>query len=284
LRAVLRRSKAIVVSSKHYLDTSSVLHEYRDRCRVVPFGISEQYFARPDERAVGDIRSQYGERLVLSVGRLVDYKGFEYLIQAMAGAPGRLLIAGEGPLKGELVALARSLGIADRVIFLGEPSDELLRNLYHATDVFALASTNRSEAFGLVQAEAMAASKPVINTNVDSGVPFVSLDHVTGLTVPHSDVGSLAGAITRLMEDAPLRSMLGRAARRRAEAMFQSGTMAAGTLRVYQSVLRAGRFQVDEELLSAVKGKRMDSLSSAPRTNSTSQPKEELSAKDRRLA
>lgn len=254
-RAVLQRSKAIIVSSEHYLETSTVLRDYSDRCRVVPFGISEPYFGLPDEKAVADIRSQYGQRLILSVGRLVDYKGFEYLIRAMAETQERLLIAGEGPLKAELVALTRSLGLTSRVIFLGEPSDEQLRNLYHAADIFVLASTNRREAFGLVQAEAMAAAKPVINTNVDSGVPFVSLDQATGLTVPHSDAGSLARAITRLMEDAELRSSLGQAARHRAETMFRSGTMAVRTLRMYQSIL---------EQCSVQKGSRADSLLRKP--------------------
>jgi len=237
LRAVLRRSKAIIVSSNNYLESSVVLRQYLDRCQVIPFGISENNFAPPDEGAVNDIRSQYGERLILSVGRLVDYKGFNYLIRAMVETPGRLVIAGEGPLKGELMMLAQSLDLQDRVVFCGELSDERLRSLYRAADIFVLASTDRREAFGLVQAEAMAASKPVINTNLDSGVPFVSLDRVTGLTVPHSDTGALARAMSLLMEDAKLRSVLGQAARRRAEIMFRAETMSALTLRTYENAL-----------------------------------------------
>jgi rhamnosyl/mannosyltransferase len=248
LRAVLRRSKAIIVSSSSYLETSPVLRQYRDRCQVVPFGIPEDNFASPDEDAVKDIRSQYGGRLIISVGRLVDYKGFNYLIRAMVDAPGRLLIAGEGPLKGELTALARSLGLQDRVVFCGELSDARLRNLYHAADIFVLASTNRREAFGLVQAEAMAAAKPVINTNLDSGVPQVSLDRVTGLTVPHSDAGALARAIRLLMEDAELRSSLGQTARRRAETMFRSSTMCSKTVRLYQMALSNQLVSVAERL------------------------------------
>ena len=254
LRAVLRRSKAIIVSSGNILETSPVLRKYLDRCHVIPFGISEDHFALPVEGAVGDIRSQYGERLILSVGRLVDYKGFDYLIQAMVETPGRLLIAGEGPLKGELMALTRSLNLNDRVIFLGELSDERLRNLYHAVDVFVLASTDRREAFGLVQAEAMAAAKPVINTHLDSGVPFVSLDGVTGLTVPHSDAGALARAINLVMEDATLRSVLGQAARRRAEIMFRSQTMSALTLRTFEGALADQPYLIAEKPQFMAKG------------------------------
>jgi len=237
LRVLLVRAKAIIVSSRNYFETSPILRDYRDRCHVIPFGIREEYFAQPDERAVKDIRSQYGDRLILSVGRLVEYKGFDYLIPAMLETQGRLLIAGEGPLKRQLVTLARSLGLHSRVVFFGELPNERLRDLYHAADVFVLASTNRREAFGLVQAEAMSASKPVINTALDSGVPFVSVDGVTGLTVPHSDARSLARAINRLMENATLRLALGQAARRRAEDLFHAKTMSARTLGIYWSAL-----------------------------------------------
>jgi rhamnosyl/mannosyltransferase len=246
LRVVLRRAKAVIVSSTNYLQTSQALRPYRDRCHVVPFGISQENFASADDAAVMRIRAKYGERLILSVGRLVNYKGFEYLIRAMAEAPGRLLIVGEGPLKGEMMELARTLGLQDRVVFCGDLSDQELRNMYHAADVFVLASTDRREAFGLVQAEAMAASKPVINTNLDSGVPFVSLDGVTGLSVPHSDAHALARAISILMDDAALRSTLGKAARRRAEAMFSLETMIARTLRVYERVVSERSYLVEK--------------------------------------
>jgi glycosyltransferase involved in cell wall biosynthesis len=241
LRAVLRRSKAIIVSSSNYLETSLVLRPYRDRCHVIPLGISENHFAPPDESAVKDIRSQYGarygERLILSVGRLVDYKGFNYLVRAMVKTSGRLVIVGEGPLKSALMKLARSLDLHDRVVFCGDLPDERLRSLYHSADMFVLASTDRREAFGLAQVEAMAASTPVINTYLDSGVPFVSLDGVTGLTVPHSDSDALAGAMNRLFEDATLRSAFGQAARRRAESMFGTEAMGTRTLRTYEYAL-----------------------------------------------
>jgi rhamnosyl/mannosyltransferase len=237
LHALLRRASAVIVTSPNYMESSRVLARHRERCRVVPLGIPEECFDNPDPETVKEIQRSYGGHLILSVGRLVYYKGFRHLIEAMAAAPGRLLIAGDGPLKGELVSRARALGLGDRVVFLGTPSDSQLRSLYYAADLFVLASTERSEAFGLVQAEAMAAGKPVINTNLASGVPFVSLHNVTGLTVPPSDSAAIAGAITRLVEDNSLRAAQGKAARHRAEILFRSKSMAEQTVRIYESIL-----------------------------------------------
>src|SRR6202007_1092710 len=100
-----------------------------------------------------------------------------------------------------------------KVVFAGEIQNERVIPYYHAADVFALASVARTEAFGIVQVEAMAAGIPVVNTRIDSGVPFVSLHEQTGLTVPPQDPAALAAALNRLLDDNELRHSLGDAAR-----------------------------------------------------------------------
>jgi glycosyltransferase involved in cell wall biosynthesis len=117
LNKLLARSSAIIATSPDYRRTSPVLARYLDRCHVIPYGIAVEEFEQCDQSAVAKLRQQYGSRLVISVGRLVYYKGFEYLIRAMAQVQGKLLIVGDGPLRGKLEQLARDLGIADRVIF-----------------------------------------------------------------------------------------------------------------------------------------------------------------------
>jgi glycosyltransferase involved in cell wall biosynthesis len=236
LHRALGRASAIIVTSPDYLRTSAVLARHRDRCHVIPYGIALDEFAQCDPAAVAEIRQRYGDRLVLSVGRMVYYKGFEYLIRAMQQVRGKLLIVGDGPLREKLRALAAELGIAGKVVLLGEIQNEQVVPYYHAAKVFALASIARSEAFGIVQIEAMAAGVPVVNTRLDSGVPFVSLDGQTGLTVPPADPDSLAAAINRLLDDEALRLSLGRAAVLRAQQEFSLESMTARTLALYHRV------------------------------------------------
>jgi len=236
LNAALRRSSAIIATSPRYLETSRVLAAHRDRCHVIPYGIDTRQFESCDPAAAARLRQQYGERLVISVGRFVYYKGFEYLIRAMAKVNGKLILAGNGPLRRELENLAAQLGIRERVIFAGEVQNAEIAPYYHAADVFTLASVVRTEAFGIVQIEAMAAGLPVVNTSLDSGVSYVSLDQQTGLTVPPRDVDALAAALNRLLDDAELRKRLGQAGVRRAQQEFSLQSMVTRTLRLYHSI------------------------------------------------
>ena len=236
LHAALRRSSAIIATSPNYQLTSPVLSRYRD-CRVIPYGIALKQFESCDTALVAGIRRRYGDRLILSVGRLVYYKGFEYLIRAMSQIRGKLLIIGDGPLRGKLRELATGLGLGEKVIFAGEIQNEDVIPYYHAADLFALASVARSEAFGIVQIEAMAAGKPVVNTQLDSGVPFVSLHEQAGLTVPPANPDALASAINRLLDNQGLCRSFGNAARMRARQEFSLDAMTSRTVALYHTVM-----------------------------------------------
>jgi rhamnosyl/mannosyltransferase len=238
LHRFLRGADAILASSPDYARTSPVLRAHADRVRIVPFGIRAQAFQAADADEVARLRAAYGPRVVLAVGRLVYYKGFDYLIRAMSAVDGRLVILGDGPLRGALQALADGLGLAERVTLAG--AVPRLAPYYHAADVFALPAVARSEAFGLVQLEAMAAGLPVVNTRIDSGVPFVSRDGESGITVPPADPRALAGALGRLLDAPALRRRLGTAARERVRREFGLHRMVADTLATYHQAA-AGR-------------------------------------------
>jgi len=238
-RLFLRRCSALIASSPNYVESSPTLSAYRERCSVIPYGIPVERFDNCDQGASERIRARYGPRIVLSVGRLVYYKGFEYLVRAMAGVDAKLLLIGDGPLRAKLEEEARAAGAADKVVFLGEISNELVAPYYHAADIFVLPSVARSEAFGIVQLEAMACGRPVVNTKVDSGVPFASLDGETGLTVPPADSHALCKAINTLLTDSTLCARFARAAVQRVRREFTVERMAERTLDIYSSVAHA---------------------------------------------
>lgn len=235
LRHILKKACVIIAGSPNYIETSPVLRKFRDKCRVVPFGISFEDFQKVDSLEVERIRKRYGVRIILGVGRLVYYKGFEFLIRAMEDVQGHLLIIGDGPLRGELEQEAKVGGLSDRVTFLADVKD--LRPFYQAADVFVLSSIARSEAFGIVQLEAMACGVPVVNTSLDSGVPFVSQKGLTGLTVLPEDASALSEAINTLLDDPELRGRMGAAGRRRVEDEFSLELMTRKTVELYKEVL-----------------------------------------------
>ncbi len=237
LQRLMQRADAIISFSPNYIATSRVLSRHRDKCHVIPHGIDPSRFAQPDGDKVDEIIGRFGPRIVLAVGRLVYYKGFEYLIRAIAGTNATLLIIGTGPLQSQLESLVRNLKLEERVHFLGDVADVM--PYYHAARIFALPSTARSEAFGIVQVEAMACGLPVINTQLETGVPFVSLDAVTGLTVPPCDVVSLRQSIQRLLQDHALHHRFSVAARERVRMYFTLENMAKHTLGLYGDVLSA---------------------------------------------
>jgi rhamnosyl/mannosyltransferase len=235
LRYALKKAAAIIVSTPNYIDGSDVLREFRERCRVIPYGISVDHFKEYDLNEVRRIRELYGPRIVLGVGRMVYYKGFEHLVRAMTKVDGHLLLIGKGPLRESLGKLAVDLGLSDRVTFLSEVDDT--RPYYHAADVFALPSVMRSEAFGIVQLEAMACGKPVVNTQLDSGVTFVSPHGVSGVTVPPANSVALGEAIEQLLNQGDYRNELGRGGRMRVADKFTVERMAQNTFDLYQEVL-----------------------------------------------
>lgn len=231
LKAFLARCSAILVSSKEYLNTSEQLHPWKERCRVVPYGISLSDLDAVNQADVDRIKSRFGRRIILAVGRLVYYKGFDHLVRSMTEVDAKLIIVGNGSLREELERLTDELGVANRVYFLGDVDD--LRPYYHAADVFVLPSVARSESFGIVQLEAMACRKPVVNTRLRSGVTEVSLDGVTGFTVEPENPRSLSVALNRLLQDEALRAQFGRHARQRVEREFSAARMAQQTLGAY---------------------------------------------------
>jgi glycosyltransferase involved in cell wall biosynthesis len=166
---------------------------------------------------------------IISIGRLVAFKGFEYLIDACAELARRGLnftceIIGDGPLRGDLEARIRKLNLSDRVHLLGSLSQGAVLERLWAADIFALPSVTdtqgASDVFPTVIIEAMAAARPVVSTHL-AGIPESVVHGETGLLVPPGDTMALAEALARLIEDPKLRLHYGRAGRERIEQHFR---------------------------------------------------------------
>ncbi len=231
LHSVLDKAEVILATSPNYISSSAVLSRYARKCRVVPLGISGRQFESVDESEVRSIRERFGQPIVLAIGRLVRYKGFEYLIRSMQHVDARLLIIGEGKLQKELQAEITRCGLKDRVSLL--PYVEDTRPYYHAAEVFVLPSVTRQEAFGIVQMEAMASAKPIVNTSLPTGVPYVSPDGVTGLTVPPGEPRALSQAINRILTDRELGHRFGIAGRERVRTLFDVEQMVKSVVDSY---------------------------------------------------
>ncbi len=236
MHRVLRSVQRIIVTSPNYLASSPVLSEFRSKCTVVPLAIDIGRFQHIDRQAAQDVRERYGGGpLLLFVGVLRYYKGLRYLLEAMPQIPARLLIVGEGPLGEALRAQAQELALGDKVIFLGRIADEQLPAYYRAADVFVLPASERSEAFGLVQLEAMTCGLPVVCTELGTGTSFVNRDGESGLVVPPRDPPALARAINALLADDSLRRRLAAGAVARA-ADFTVERMLAGIQEIYEVI------------------------------------------------
>ena len=243
LKRLVQCADAVILPTPAHFTSSPQLGNWisADEAFVVPFGLDYSRFAKRPPLA-DEIRARRANQfLVFALGRHVYYKGFDYLIRAMAQLPNaRLIIGGNGPLTKELTLLARHLVLEDRVELIGRIPDDDLPAYYHACDVFCMPSIERAEAFGLVQIEAMAAGKPVLCCELGNGVTWVNQHGVTGWVVPPKDVQALAKALHLLADDSALRSRLGAQAKQRALTVFSREPMARDTLAVYKKVL-AGR-------------------------------------------
>lgn len=243
LNQIVSRADAIIAATPKHFSSSTQLGACRhpDRLHVVPYGIDDAFFKKTERisRGVETLKTAHpGRKLIFSIGRHVYYKGFDYLLRAMGDVRGAvLLLGGIGPLTDKLKTLASSLGLADKVFFLGRVEEEMLQVYYHACDIFCMPSVEKSEAFGLVQAEAMACGKPVVCCDLNNGVTYVNQHGVTGLVVPPKNSTLLAAALKELLDNDEMCHRMGEAAKIRVMREFTLERMVEDTLQVYQRVL-----------------------------------------------
>ena len=232
---LIKRADMIVGTSPAYIKSSPWLMDVQPKCTYVPIGIQP---ISDDTPGAAALRDRFpGKTVLLSIGRLVPYKGYPVLIKAMKFLPEQyqLVIVGSGPMKGELEQLIDSESLRDRVSLEGYVPDEAIPSYYGACDIFVLSSIMKTEAFGIVQIEAMSCGKPVVATNIPaSGVSWVNEDGVSGRNVTPGNPEETAAAIEEIMKN--YRNFSERA-RSRYEEMFREDKMINSILKVYEALV-----------------------------------------------
>jgi len=236
-QALLKQARAIIVTSPPYLLSSRPLTPFRNKCHIIPLGLDSQRLYRPKPQEIALVQKKW-PRLVLGVGRLTYYKGFEFLIEAIQAVEKTyLIIVGTGQQYNFLQKKIKKLKLQNRVFLSGSLSNKDLHLLLAACQVFCLPSIERTEAFGLVLLEAMAFGKPLVTTDIPgSGVSWVNQNRHSGLVVPIASPEALAEALHLLLNNPSLSESLGQNARQRFEQHFKIEIVSQKISHLYETI------------------------------------------------
>jgi glycosyltransferase involved in cell wall biosynthesis len=237
---MLRRASVIVGTSQTYLDNSPFLNGFKSKFKVVPIGIP------PVQKTISDVTLKKiqsianGRKIVFSLGRLIYYKGYRYLIEASKYLNDNfcVIIGGKGPLKDELEKMIKANNLESKVFLVGRIEDDDLSTYFSNCNAFCLPSTEKSEAFGIVQIEAMAYGKPIVATKIKgSGVDWVNQDGYSGFNAEIENSKDLAEKIDKVFESDQVYSKLSTQALNRYQELFTQAAMVDKMKTIYKAVL-----------------------------------------------
>lgn len=212
-KRLLQDASRIFVASQNYMNSSDDLKHMLHKCEVLPYG-HEKLVDKPVVSASKEI---------LSVGRLVYYKGFEYLIKAFAHPSMKnykLTLIGEGPERKKLENIINQFNLGNNVTITGYVPECRLSDYYKNCALFVLPSVDRAEAFGLVLLEAMAYGKPVVTTSIGTATDFIVKDGFNGRVVKPCSPDELRFAISEIIENKEIMRRMGEASLERMSTIF----------------------------------------------------------------
>lgn len=213
VKHTLKKANAIIVSAKGNIEGSKILNPFKNKCYVIPFAVSDE-MVRDGKKYYLMEKALNDKCHILFIGRFVWYKGIDVLLKAYQKLDSNkfeLVLAGNGPLFNNMKNLSASLGL-NNVTFAGSVSEKEKINLIKWCDYLVLPSISKAEAFAIVQIEAMAYGKPVINTLLPSGVPDVCPNGMAGITVKPKNIDELYKAMKYMGENINFRNKLGKKA------------------------------------------------------------------------
>jgi glycosyltransferase involved in cell wall biosynthesis len=232
----LRSVDAIVATSPNYMASSAVLGRYRDKTRIITYGLDKTTYPRPDAERLAYWRDKVGIKFFLFVGVLRYYKGLHVLLDAVEHTDYPVVIVGAGPIEQELKAHAARLSL-NHVMFVGALDDADKVALLTLCYAMAFPSHLRSEAFGISLLEGAMFGKPMISSEIGTGTTYINIDGDTGLVVPPDDSPAFGKAMRTLWEDPALAEAMGQRAALRYEELFTAERMAANYTALYQELV-----------------------------------------------
>ncbi|HCB1652139.1 TPA: glycosyltransferase [Citrobacter farmeri] len=235
-RWILKKSSSIIVTSPIYGKCSPSLQNFQDKIRCIPIGVNtnDMPINLHMEKIIKD--TYQDKKIVFTLGRLVYYKGINYLIDASKLLPDDyvVLIGGAGPLYNDLEKQIVDNNLSEKVILLDSVKYENLSSYYKCCDIFCLPSIHESEAFGVVQLEAMSFSKPLVSTDIPgSGVSWVNQHRTSGIVVAPCNPEALAKGILEVMDN---NEKYSRGSKERFEAFFTKDLMVNHVSDLYLSL------------------------------------------------
>lgn len=240
MNRMIGQMDALVATSPTYASTSPVLSqpEIAQRVHTIPLGIDETSLpAKMDNEVLARLSLSPDEPYFLFVGATRYYKGLHFLIEAAAGIPAKIVIAGTGPELAELKQYAKRFPAA-RVVFAGRVTDEEKVALLRKCRAFVLPSHVRSEAYGMVLVEASIYAKPMVTCEIGSGTSYLNLDGETGFAVEPANPKALADSLNRFLDNPSMALDMGRSARQRYEQLFTGRAMGDAYAKLYESLLQ----------------------------------------------
>lgn len=235
---LLRRADIIVGTTPVYVKESPYLQNYQHKIDSFPIGCVS---CALKQDAPNPLKERYaGRKMIFSLGRLVEYKGYEYLIEAAKYLSEEyvVVIGGVGPLRDRLQQQIEQLNLGGKVILLGFLSDEEVQLYYDACTLFCLSSVFKTEAFGIVQIEAMSCAKPLVATTIPgSGTHWVNEHNVSGLNVEPCNARAIAEAIVQITQDEQTYQRFCEGSHARYKKEFTYERMIDNCLGIYKKVL-----------------------------------------------
>ena len=237
LNIILKKADKIVATSQNLVNSSLILTKYKEKIVIIPLGINSKDYDI-DENILLKIKKKYGENFLLAIGRLVEYKGFEYLLKALPEVPDKkLYIIGDGKLKNHLNEIIKEKNLTDRVTILKPLPFENLKAIMKLAKMFIFPSISNNEAFGIVQLEAMYFENPVVSSDLPTGVTFVNQHERTGLVTRKRDSESIAAAINKLLNEPELCRTIAENNPEYVRANFSEESMVDSYLKLYNEML-----------------------------------------------